>query len=341
MHPVGPRTPRIYWIRRVAVVVAAVAVLVGVIFVVAARSKGAAAGAANGSTSPSGSSTPTLTGVLASNSSVPSVALLPASSAATASLPPNAGALPSAAGALSSAPTTTGTTPTTAGATGTSGATGATPTTAGKAATTPPKITPSAGRTTTGSSATGVPGVSPTTGSRTTTATRPAGTGKPPAVTAPTTKTSTGVAPTSVTPTSVTPSTDAQGRLLCPDSALKLMATTGAPAYAVGDQVILGVSVTNTGAADCTRDLSGRLQVFSVWTAAGARVWSTADCFPGEGTDLRTLTAGQTVHYNIKWAGTTSTPGCATPRLPVPAGRYQVRVSIGSLMATPGVLVVG
>ncbi len=315
MHPVGPRTPRIYWIRRVAVVVAAVAVLVGVIFVVAARSKGAAAGAANGSTSPSGSSTPTLTGVLASDSTVPSVALLPASSAATASLL-------SAAGALSSAPRTTGTTRTTTGTTTVTTTTtaGATPTTAGKATTTSPKITPSAGRTT---------------------ATRPAGTGKPPAVTAPTTKTSTGVARTSVTPTSVAPSTDAQGRLLCPDSALKLMATTGAPAYAVGDQVILGVSVTNTGAADCTRDLSGPLQVFSVWTAAGARVWSTADCFPGEGTDVRTLTAGQTVHYNIKWAGTTSTPGCATPRLPVPAGRYQVRVSIGSLLANPGVLVVG
>ena len=121
---------------------------------------------------------------------------------------------------------------------------------------------------------------------------------------------------------------------------IRLVATTGAPTYAVGDQPILGVSVTNTGSVTCTRDLSGPLQVFSVYTATGARVWSTADCFPGEGADIRTLAAGESVHYNIKWSGTTSSPGCATPRVPVPAGTYQLRVVIGSLTAAPARLIV-
>ena len=109
----------------------------------------------------------------------------------------------------------------------------------------------------------------------------------------------------------------------------------------MGDRPILGVSVRNSGSAACTRDLSGPLQVFTVYTAAGARVWSTADCFPGEGTDIHTLPAQTAVQYNIKWSGSTSAPGCAGTRVQVPAGRYQVRVSIGTLVAKPADFVIG
>jgi hypothetical protein len=122
---------------------------------------------------------------------------------------------------------------------------------------------------------------------------------------------------------------------LCPDASLKLVATTGSTSFARGGQPVLGVSVTNVGAVTCTRDLSGGLQVFTVYTAAGARIWSTADCFPGSGTDIRTLPAGQGVQYAIKWSETTSNPGCSADRVQVPVGRYQLRVDIGSLNATP------
>ena len=101
------------------------------------------------------------------------------------------------------------------------------------------------------------------------------------------------------------------------------------------------MSVKNVGSVPCTRDLSGPLQVFTVYTAAGARVWSTADCFPGEGTDVRTLPAQTAVQYNIKWSSTTSAPGCAGARAEVPAGSYQLRVTIGTLRATPANFVIG
>lgn len=127
---------------------------------------------------------------------------------------------------------------------------------------------------------------------------------------------------------------------MCADSVLTLRATTGAPTYAVGDRPIIGVSVTNSGSVACTRDLSGSLQVFTVYTAAGARVWSTSDCFPGEGTDVRTLAPGESVQYNVKWSGTSSSPGCKAARVQVPAGQYQVRVDIGSLHATPAALTI-
>jgi len=123
--------------------------------------------------------------------------------------------------------------------------------------------------------------------------------------------------------------------LLCADSDLTLTVTTGAPSYPVGDHPVFGISVTNVGNVSCTRDLSGSLQVFTVYTRAGTRVWSTTDCYPGEGTDVRTLAAGQSVPYDVKWAGTTSNPGCAAARKQVPAGRYQVRADLGSLHAKP------
>lgn len=122
---------------------------------------------------------------------------------------------------------------------------------------------------------------------------------------------------------------------------LRLSADTGAPSYVAGDRPILGVSVLNTGSSACTRDLSGPLQVFTVYTASGARIWSTADCFPGVGTDVRTLPAGTAVHYDVKWSGTTSAPGCAGPRVEVPTGKYQLRVTIGSLHAAPVDFVIG
>lgn len=122
---------------------------------------------------------------------------------------------------------------------------------------------------------------------------------------------------------------------------LQLRASTGAPISAIGDQLIVGVSVTNIGSLSCTRNLSGPLQVFTVYTAAGARVWSTADCFPGEGTDVRTLAAGESVQYSVRWSGKNSDPGCTTPRVQVPAGRYQLRVTIGSLPAKPADFAIG
>jgi len=69
-------------------------------------------------------------------------------------------------------------------------------------------------------------------------------------------------------------------------------------------------------------------------------MWSTNDCFPGEGTDVRNLVPGQQLRYDVKWSGMSSAPGCTAVRVQVPAGLYQVRVDIGSLHATPAVLLV-
>ncbi|MTD14525.1 hypothetical protein GIS00_11265 [Nakamurella sp. YIM 132087] len=98
--------------------------------------------------------------------------------------------------------------------------------------------------------------------------------------------------------------------------------------------------MTNVSDTECVRDLSGPLQVFTVYTAAGARVWSTADCFPGTGTDIREMPAGSSLQYNIRWSGTTSNPGCTADRVYVPGGEYVVKVAVGKLQSTPATLTI-
>jgi len=131
------------------------------------------------------------------------------------------------------------------------------------------------------------------------------------------------------------PSYDAQGKLLCADADISVTAAPSAPAFAVGDQPRLLLTVTNTGTQACQRDVSGSLQTFIVFGADGSRIFSTADCFPGTGTEVRELTPGQQLQYTIKWSGTTSAPGCTGERSAVPAGAYTVIGQLGALSSAP------
>lgn len=129
--------------------------------------------------------------------------------------------------------------------------------------------------------------------------------------------------------------TDAQGRLLCTGAMLGLTSTAGQTSYQSGSQAILGLTVTNQNAVGCVANLSGSGQVYTVYSAQHQRMWSTADCFPGKGTDVRMIDPGESLHYSIRWAGTTSNPGCTATRVPVPAGSYTVVAQLGALTAAP------
>jgi hypothetical protein len=309
MHPVGPRSSGVYWMRRMLVAVVAVAVVAAVVWFVVQRATGPAVDPASQNTTTTGTSR--MTGVLAPD---------PVSSLGLS----DDQAVGSTAGSTTTA--------------------GSTPTTGKKAATTKKanaKATDKKGAATTGSKATGTKATgSKTTGTKATdkkaTGTQAAGTKAPNKSTA--TKSTATKTPATTKPTTTPPpppSYDDQGRLLCPDASIKVVATSGAKSYPVGSQPILGMAVTNTGSKSCVRDLSGPLQVYTVYSKAGKRMWSTADCFPGEGTDVRQLAAGQTVSYNIKWSGTTSSPGCSTPRESVAAGSYTVVAALGKLSSKP------
>jgi len=310
MHPVGPLSPRVYWLRRVSGVVFAVLLLVGLVWFLAGRTSRSSA-AQESVANVAASLAPTMTGVLAASSTafpVPSSPARTSGSAMVTKLAKSVPATKSAAGTRATSSTNEAITK--------AGPTKAAPTKAAPTKATPTKATPTkpAPATTQAVPTKAVPtkAVEKKAVEKKTvpTASKPAA--KPPA-----------------------PSFDAQGNLLCADADMSVAAAPAAPVFQVGDKPRLLLTITNTGSRTCRRDVSGVLQIFTVFGSDGTRVWSTTDCFPGAGAEVRELTPGQQVQFTIKWSGTTSSPGCASPRALAPAGNYTLVGQLGKLASPP------
>lgn len=325
LHPVGPHDAQTYWIRRAIVAVVAVALVVGVVWWALARTAGSGSGPDSLAATTTETTTPQLTGVLATNP--------PSDSTTDASESEMQFVEPDLAAAADLGETETTGTSTDAAGSETSGAAGAA--TTGDTAADATKTTASA----------------PAADAKATTAAAPATTPTGPrvvetTVAAPVTVTVTKLVPATATAAKTTapaakptttappkPSYDSAGRLICPASSVSLSGVVWGTV--AGQQPRLGLNVTNVGKQSCRQDVSGAKQVYTVFTDAGDRVWSTADCFPGEGTEVRTLGPGQKASFVIIWSGTTSEPGCKAPREKVKAGKYKLVVQLGGLKSKP------
>lgn len=303
MHPVGPRSAGVYWFRRVVVAVVVLAVVVAIGWWVMNRGSGSKIDPAASTVT----TTSHLTGVLAAETSTEDSVLGDEDSSAADS-------------------SGTGTTPRT---TGTSTA-ATTPTSSAATSGTVSKTTAA-----TSTGKTGTKAAAQTTAQTTakSTAKAPATTKAASKTTAPKTATSKTAAPKTTSPPK--PSYDANGNLICAASAITVKATTQGTVFPAGAQPRLGMTVTNASRDTCVRDVSGTLQVYTVYTAAGARVWSTADCVPGEGHEVRQLAPGASASFLIIWSGKTSNPGCTATRVRVKAGEYKLVASLGTLSSKP------
>jgi hypothetical protein len=333
MHPVGPHAAQTYWIRRALVAIVAVALVVGVVWWALGRASGPGSGPDSLAATTSDTTAPKLTGVLATNLSTdsplesttesemqfeePDLSAADVSDAAESDS--TTGADAAAASATAKGETQAGT-----------GADGAKTTAAGTEAASTTAAGPSVAVKTTKAAS---PSTAPT-GPRVVETTVPA------PVTVTVTKlvpaTATAAKTTASKPTTTAPpkpSYDSAGRLICPAASISLTGVVWGTV--AGQQPRLGMNVTNVGKQACRQDVSGAKQVYTVYSAGGDRVWSTADCFPGEGTEVRTLGVGQKASFVIVWSGTTSEPGCTAPREKVKAGKYTLVVQLGPLKSKP------
>jgi hypothetical protein len=80
---------------------------------------------------------------------------------------------------------------------------------------------------------------------------------------------------------------------------------------------------------------SGLQQVWVQSLDGQRKLWSNTDCDQGGPADVRTLNGGQQAAFTLTWSGTTSQPGCAGDRVPVPAGGYAVVAQFGSVRSAP------
>jgi hypothetical protein len=163
----------------------------------------------------------------------------------------------------------------------------------------------------------------------------------PPPGVAPSTAASPGVAPSGVALSggalsTAAPATAALAPQPCADGAMALTAQPERPEYRVGAKPVFRLTVTNTGPTACTRDLDAGLQELLVYASDGTtRLWSSNDCYPGSGADVRTLQPAEVVTFTVTWAGRSSRPHCAGQRVPIPPGDYLVLAQLGPLSSPP------
>lgn len=124
--------------------------------------------------------------------------------------------------------------------------------------------------------------------------------------------------------------TQAAGPLTCPDQSLTLgvtPATTTAPA---GSTIRFTLTVKNTGAVACRRDLGGGALEVLVYSGTD-RIWSSDDCSTDKSRSVQTLPAGGSLQSTQSWGGKRSAPGCPAGEPVARNGTYTVRARVGTL----------
>ncbi|MFT3901093.1 MAG: hypothetical protein QM728_12740 [Gordonia sp. (in: high G+C Gram-positive bacteria)] len=123
---------------------------------------------------------------------------------------------------------------------------------------------------------------------------------------------------------------------LCTDQSLSVVLYTDKPTYKVGDQPVFTLAVTNGGLTECTRDIGKSVQNVVVRSLDGTRtLWTARDCSPLRSVNNVNFQPGQQERDTINWSGTTSKPGCKTPREPIPPGAYRAIGKIGERESAP------
>jgi hypothetical protein len=90
------------------------------------------------------------------------------------------------------------------------------------------------------------------------------------------------------------------------------------------------LSVVNIGRLDCTVDVGPRAVEVRI-TSGDDRVWSTADCVSGDGTDVRRLRRGVPHIKTINWDRRRSAPDCRATRPKAHDGTYVAMARLGPL----------
>lgn len=124
----------------------------------------------------------------------------------------------------------------------------------------------------------------------------------------------------------------------CQAGDVTVEAVTDAETYPAGALPQLSISLTNTGAADCTIDVGSTTQVFTV-SSGSDTWWRSTDCQQDPSSMMVTLSAGQTVTSAtpVQWDRTRSDVATCDqenrPRAPGGGASYHVAVSIGGFDA--------
>jgi hypothetical protein len=106
-----------------------------------------------------------------------------------------------------------------------------------------------------------------------------------------------------------------------------------------GVPVDIRLKVKNIGTRTCTRDVGADQQELYLGQAA-QKTWSSDPCSTVKGSDPRSFAPGAEREYTVTWNGRQSTQ-CASGAAAgpvVPAGQYELRARVGTLISNPAVI---
>jgi hypothetical protein len=123
--------------------------------------------------------------------------------------------------------------------------------------------------------------------------------------------------------TSAAPAQDAEPKA-CEDADILVEATTDASTYPVGSTPRLTLTITNTGAVACKRDVGPKANELEI-TSGGYHVWSSDDCNASNKSKVVVLEPDEKVASSITWNGRLSQKGCPNGEgAQAKAGRYDL-----------------
>jgi hypothetical protein len=89
---------------------------------------------------------------------------------------------------------------------------------------------------------------------------------------------------------------------------MEVTATAANPEVAAGQPVDVTIRIKNISTRTCNRDVGADVQELRLLDQDRI-IWSSDDCNPNTGSDVRSFSPGQEVSFTRRWAGTRSRSG--------------------------------
>ena len=108
------------------------------------------------------------------------------------------------------------------------------------------------------------------------------------------------------------------------------------PIYTGAARPTFIVTLVNTGPVMCTADVGPRAMEIRI-TSGADRIWSTADCVSGVGTEVKELQRGVPYVRSLEWDRRRSSADCRSTPAAARPGTYVATARMGSLRSAKGV----
>lgn len=127
--------------------------------------------------------------------------------------------------------------------------------------------------------------------------------------------------------------------LACAPGAVTLRLSSPQYWYQAGKMPRFTVHAVSSEGQPCRFNMGAKF--VSVVIAAGRRIWSSADCVSGNGSNVIVLSRGVPAVLHVSWDRRTSSPGCSGTSHAAAPGEYKVTAVAGHLRSKTVNLVLG